>query len=217
MRAGAVSKMVRTINFVAFGDSLTVGFIPSTFAERQPYSHFLKKLVDDFLERSGKKETIEVKIRNKGINGDLTSHMMLRFRRDVINLKPDYVIILGGANDIGWGISVEEILNNLKRMFNMATGKGIEPIGCTVPSILGWDEGIPPRLELNQSLKQFCQEKGILCVDLFAETCESETKRLRPDFSNDGLHLNASGYKKMADLIFEQSVKDILNRELNKG
>lgn len=207
--------MVRIINFVSFGDSLTVGFIPSVFAESHPYSQFLKELVDGFLERFGRKETVEIRIRNKGINGDLTSAMLLRFRGDVINTKPDYVIILGGANDIGWGFSVKEIWSNLKRMLEMAKDNGIEPIGCTVPSILGWDEGILPRLQLNQSLKQFCREKGFSCVDLFGKTCEPKTKRLRSNYSSDGLHLNAKGYRKMAETIFEESVKDILIQELN--
>lgn len=207
--------MVRIVDFVSFGNSLTVGFIPSGFAESQPYSQFLKELTDGFLERFGRKETVEIRIRNKGINGDLTSGMLLRFRRDVINTKPDYVIILGGSNDIGWGFSVKETLGNLKRMLEMAKDNGVEPIGCTVPSIIGWDEAIPPRLQLNQSLKQFCREKGFSCVDLFEKTCEPKTKRLRSNYSSDGLHLNAKGYRKMAEIIFEESVKDILIRELD--
>lgn len=206
--------MVKIFTFVAFGDSLTVGFIPSSFAKSRPYSLFLKGLVDDFLERSGKKETVEVRIRNKGINGDLTRDMMLRFRQDVINLKPNYMIILGGANDIGWGFSVIEICSNLKRMFEMAIDNEIKPIGCTVPSILSWDEGILPRLKLNRLLKQFCHEKNIICVDLFAKTCETNNKRLKSKYSSDGLHLNESGYMKIAESVFEQSVKDILDREL---
>jgi hypothetical protein len=100
-------------------------------------------------------------------------------------------------------------------MFEMTKDPGIEPIGCTVPSILGWDAGIPPRLKLNQSLKQLCRELGFVCVDLFAETSEPGTQRLRSRFSSDGLHLNAAGYRTIAEAIFEEAVKDILIRELN--
>ena len=182
--------MVRKVDFVAMGDSLTVGFIPTRLAS-QPYSDFLKEYADNFLKGLGRKDAIPIKIINRGVNGDLTSNMLLRFRQDVVDLKPDYVIILGGANDIGWGFPVEEIFSNLQRMFETAIDNGIKPVGCTVPSILGWDKGIPPRLELNRLLTRFCNVREIPCVDLFAATCDPETKRLRSDYSSDGLHLNS--------------------------
>lgn len=173
--------MVRTVNFVAMGDSLTVGFTPSRSAS-QPYPNFSKKYADDFLKGLGKKDAVQIRIINRGVNGDLTNHMLSRFRRDVVDLKPDYVIILGGANDLGLGFAVEEIFSNLKTMFEKTLEDGIEPIGCTVPSILGWDEGIPPRLELNRLMRHFCCEREITCADLFAATCGPETKK-----AQDGL------------------------------
>jgi len=206
--------MVRTISFVALGDSLTVGFVPETFPINYPYTEFLNGMADDFLKQVGKDDTVEVTIMNRGVNGELTSDMLLRLRRDTIALRPNCVIVLGGTNDIGWGVPVEEIFANLTRMFHMAIDNGIEAIGCTVPSVLGWDEGIPPRMELNELLKRFCSEKGILYADLFAGTCDPETKRLRADYSSDGLHLNASGYRRMAETIFDEAIKNVLIREL---
>ncbi len=208
--------MVRTIIFVAIGNSLTVGSIPLRLVN-QPYSRFLKEIADDFLKPMGKNDSVEIRIMNRGVDGDLTSGMLLRFRQDVIDLNPDYVIILGGTNDIGWDLPVKEIFSNLKKMFEMAMDNGIEPIGCTVPSILRWNEGIPPRLELNQLLEGFCSEKGILCVDLFTKTCDPGTGRLRSDYSSDGLHFNTLGYKKIAETIFDESIKNLLIRELNKS
>ena len=134
--------MTGKINFVAMGDSLTVGFIPACLAS-QPYSNFLKDCANSFLKELGMKDAIRISIINRGVNGDLTSNMLLRFKQDVVDLKPDYVIILGGSNDIGWGFPIEEIFFNLQRMFEIAIDGGIKPIGCTVPSVLGWDEGIP--------------------------------------------------------------------------
>ena len=196
--------MVKKLAFVAMGNSLTVGFIPTSL-ESHPYSTFLREMAKNFLKQF--KNTLEIRFINKGVNGDLTGDMLLRFKRDVIDLKPDYVIILSGTNDIGWGFSVDDIFVNLKRMFKMAKDNNIGPIGCTVPSILGWDDFIPPRLELNKLLTRFCHEEEIPCVDLFFNTCDPKTNRLRPDYSSDGLHLNRLGYKKLAEAIFEEGVR----------
>lgn len=135
--------MAGKVDFVAMGDSLTLGFIPSRLA-CQPYSNFLKEYTDNFLKGLGRKDAIKIRIINRGVNGDLTSNMLLRFRQDVVDLKPDCVIILGGTNDIGWGFPIEEIFSNLQRMFETAVDNGIKPIGCAVPSILGWMKGYPP-------------------------------------------------------------------------
>jgi acyl-CoA thioesterase-1 len=209
-------NMTELLKFVAFGDSLTVGFIPSRIAT-QPYSRFLKEMVDDFLKQLEKNSDFEVRFINRGVNGDLTSGMLLRFRQDVIQLNPKYVIILGGTNDIGWGVQVEEVFLNLKRMYEMALNNKIKPIGCTVPSILGGDEGIPPRVRLNKSIKQYCREKGVLLADLYAKTCNPKTKRLRSEYSSDGLHFNALGYRKIAESIFNEAVKGILPTSCGLG
>ncbi len=198
--------MTRLITFVAFGDSLTVGFIPSRIAT-QPYSRFLKEMVDDFLKQLEKDGDVEVRFINRGVNGDLTSGMLVRFRKDVIQLNPQYVIILGGTNDIGWGLPVEEIFLNLQRIYEMALENKVKPIACTVPSIIGWDEGIPQRVRLNHAITQYCSEKGLLVADVFSKTCDPKTKRLRSEHSSDGLHLNTLGYRKMAESIFEEVVK----------
>lgn len=205
--------VVRRIMIVAMGNSLTVGFIPSRMAD-QPYSRFLKEKIDDFLKRFNKNHDFEIRILNRGVNGDLTSSMLSRFRQDVIDVKPKYVIILGGSNDLGWGFPVEEVFLNLKEMYEAARHHAVEPIGCTVPSVLGWDEGIPPRQELNQLVKCFCREKGILCADLFEGTCDPTTNRLTAEYASDGLHLNASGYRRMAEILFKEAIRDVLTREL---
>jgi lysophospholipase L1-like esterase len=205
--------MPRTITFVALGDSLTVGFIPTRIAT-QPYSRFLKKITDDFLLQSIKPHTFKTRFINRGVNGDLTSDMLLRFKQDVIALKPNYVIILGGTNDMGWGLPVDETFSCLKQIYEKAVDNNVEPIGCTVPSLLGWDEGILPRLTLNHLLQHFYREKNALCVDLFEATCDLATKRLRTEYSSDGLHFNALGYKKIAETIFKEAVLRILTRDL---
>jgi lysophospholipase L1-like esterase len=202
------------IHIALMGDSLTVGFIPSSLTS-QPYSDFLKEYIDNFLKKLRRKNAIQIRITNRGVNGDLTGNMLLRFKQDVVDLKPDYVIVLGGANDIGWGFPVENIFSNLRGMFETAMANGICPTGCTLPSVVGRDEGIPPRLALNKLLMDLCNAKNNPCVDLFAATCDRDTKRLRYEYSSDGLHLNTSGYRKIAETIFEESVKDLILKSMD--
>ena len=204
---------MKTLKFVAMGDSLTVGFIPTRMATR-PYTQFLKVLLVDFLEETGWRELLEVNIVNRGINGNLTGDMLLRFERDVLDSYPNYVILLGGTNDVGWGFPIRGIFANLKRMYEIAIERQIEPIGCTVPSIVGWDEGILPRLELNQLIKHHCHEMGIVCADLFETTQDSDTQRLSSDYTSDGLHLNESGYKRVAETLFEEAIRGLLIRDI---
>lgn len=207
--------MARAVTFVALGDSLTVGFIPYRLAT-QPYSQFLKEMTNNFLERLGKSRALEVRLINRGVNGDLTSGMLLRFKRDVIDLNPSHVIVLGGTNDIGWGLPVEDIFANLKRMLETAADNSIQPVACTVPSVLGWDQGIPPRLELNRLLKHLCRAKGTPRADLFESTSDPATKRLRPEYSSDGLHMNEAGYRRIAETLFNEAVKTLLTQALNQ-
>ncbi len=201
--------MVKTIRFVALGDSLTFGFILTTLAN-QPYTSFLGEYADDFLREVGRKDEVRVSFVNRGVNGDLTSQMLRRFRGDVAELRPDYVIVFGGANDIGWGVPTEAILANIRGIFDEAAGSGIRLIGCTVSSVLGWDAGIAPRFRLNTLIKRLCDEREAPCADLFAATCDPDTKRLRAGYSSDGLHLNPAGYRKIAETIFTEAIKPIL-------
>ena len=213
-----VNRMRKTLIFVAFGDSLTVGFQSPTWnsfwPEITPYTDFLQTKTENLLRRLGQSGSVIVKFHNKGINGDLTSNMLLRFKRDVIDLKPNYVIILGGSNDIGWGIPAKEIFSNLTKMYVDAKEYAIEPIACTVPSILGFDSYIPPRLELNKLIRKFCVNNELICVDLFTATSDSQTNRLLKEFSNDGLHLSTKGYEKIAETIFSEAIEEIINNAI---
>jgi lysophospholipase L1-like esterase len=141
--------------------------------------------------------------------------MLERFPRDVIAEKADHVIILGGTNDIGWNMSPSIIADNLAVMYDSALGEGIGPVACSIPSILGFDELIPPRLRLNQIIQSNASKRGIAFVDLFTATCDPQTKRLSEQYSADGLHLNGQGYKRMGQCIFENWLGALLDRCTN--
>lgn len=205
---------VKKIMVVAFGDSLTAGYQPpkgnAPLPKSTPYTVPLKKMVDEALEKAGKLKQVNVTFYNKGVTGELTSDMLRRFESDVISVKPNYTIILGGANDIGWSVEPKEIMDNLIQMYEGASSAGIEVIACTVPSIVGVKKLIAPRVELNEMIKDYCFENEILCVDLFSATADPKTGELDRKYSSDGLHMNVAGYVKMAETIFNQAFAKLI-------
>src|SRR5271157_2937907 len=122
------------MKIVALGDSLTVGETGfSDSDESASYPKHLETLAKQHL--TSLQSGVEVNVLNRGINGDLTSGMLERFSRDVVDEKADYVIILGGANDIGWGFDPVKIAHNLTTMYDTAQTEGIVAVACSVPSI----------------------------------------------------------------------------------
>lgn len=197
---------------IAFGDSLTVGYQTPTpahnFPINTPYTDILKRGLKQLMQ--DEESLIEIIIINKGVCGDLTSDMILRLKNDILDIGPDMVIILGGSNDIGWGIPTTTIFKNLRTMYNQVLRDKIELVTCAVPSILGYDALIPPRIALNKAIQDYSLEQGIPYVDLFTATAEHKTNRLLERYSNDGLHLNSDGYERIGEEISKTAWSTIL-------
>jgi acyl-CoA thioesterase I len=195
--------MAKPLRIITFGDSLTVGFQSPTAENPRgaatPYGRFLQKLLGDSAE-----------ILVRGVSGELTGEMAMRLGRDVIPLRPDYVVILGGANDVGWGAQPQEIMTNLIAMYERARGAGIQPVAVTIPSIRGADSLIPPRRILGRLILDYCKTLPQPFVDLFTATAEPEMLRLAEEYSNDGLHLTTEGYRLLAELLYRQVFKPVL-------
>lgn len=155
---------------------------------------------------------MKLQVVNKGISGELTSDMLERFNRDVIEQQPSHVITIGGTNDIGWNLAVSQIFLNLKAMYDIAESHGIVPVACTIPSILGFDDMISPRISLNRLIREEAERRRIPFVDLFNATAESKTNRLLQQYSGDGLHLNAEGYRRIGETIFNQWLRRVLDQ-----
>ena len=201
------------MKIVALGDSLTVGYLSPLIGLEwppyQPYTSFLEEMIRDAIAKTRK--SVRLQVINKGLNGDLTEGMLSRIDRDVLQLSPSHVIILGGTNDIGWGIPVTEIYSNLEGMYEKVIRHSIQLIACAVPSILGYDSLIPPRVRLNRMIHNYCEAKGAKYADLFSATGNTATQRLSPKYSNDGLHLSAEGYRKAAETIFKEAFLPFIN------
>jgi lysophospholipase L1-like esterase len=204
------------MKIVALGDSLTVGnqtiFDMTNFGESASYPTYLEGLALKHLRAH--QSDVKFNIVNKGVCGDLTSGMLERFARDVVVEKPNCVIILGGTNDIGWGLEPAVIVRNLEMMYDAALSENILPIPCSIPSILGFDELISPRLRLNGIIHAKAEERRLAYVDLFAATADPRTQRLLRQYSADGLHLNDAGYERVAECIFDGWLKAFLDSEV---
>lgn len=187
---------------VAFGDSLTVGYQSPTITDpwyrETPYCDFLKEKLPTGFE-----------FLVKGISGEMTDEMVRRFERDVLSARPDYTVILGGTNDLGWGVSPEEVLENLKTMYRWALAAHVTPVAVTVPSLRGYDPLIAPRQHLNKGILHLAAELAIPSVDLFTATAEPETFRLGSKYCNDGLHLSTEGYLTLALLLYDHVFQGI--------
>ena len=147
---------------------------------------------------------------NRGIGGQVTGQMLLRFYQDVIALQPKAVVIFGGTNDIGGNIGsvpVETIENNLAAMADMARGNGIKVIMasvtpvCDLPGKPPMTPGRPPEsiLTLNRWIKDYAANHSLVFLDYFSATVD-DRGFLRAELTEDGLHPTAKGYDIMNPL-----------------
>lgn len=153
---------------------------------------------------------------DRGISGQTTPQMLLRFRQDVINLKPSTVVILAGINDIAENtgpISLDDILGNIISMAELARSNNIRVILCSVlpANRFPWRPHIKPAekvMKLNSMIKAYATENKITYVDYYSSLVDGE-KGLDKKFTEDGVHPTITGYKIMVPII----VRAINNHE----
>ena len=147
---------------------------------------------------------------NRGIGGQTTPQMLLRFREDVINLNPSVVIILAGTNDIAGNsgyISLESIIDNIKSMAEIANANGIKVIISSIlPAIdYPWKPGLDPASKIiiiNKALKAFSEENNFIYLDYYAAMVDDKGGLKVPEYTtaNDLVHPNKMGYLVMEKL-----------------
>lgn len=145
---------------------------------------------------------------NRGIGGQTTPQMLLRFRADVLKLKPKMVVILGGINDIAGNTgpsTLEMILDNIISMTELARANAIEVILCSVLPANGfyWNPSANPKEKiraLNEMIKVYARQQSIPYVDFHAAMRNSENE-LPKELGPDGVHPNLEGYRVMSDVI----------------
>ena len=161
---------------------------------------------------------------NKGISGQTTDQMLVRFKKDIVDEKADCVIILAGINDLAENngpITLEEIFENIKSMVEIANDNNIKVI---LSSILPayeflWNPGIYPSddiISLNKNIRDFCKSGNATYVD-YHTSMKDKRNGLRDDYTYwrddfngyDGVHPNKKGYLKMEKII-SKTIKKIL-------
>jgi len=174
---------------VFLGDSITEAWDLSVFFKGKPYI-------------------------NRGISGQTTPQILLRFRQDVIALKPESVVILAGTNDIAENTgptSLETIEDNLKSMVDLARTNGVHPILASVlpAAAYPWKPEIRPIekiLALNRWMKEYAAKEDIGYLDYYSSMVNDQ-HGLKTEWTGDGVHPNEAGYLMMASIAADAIAK----------
>jgi lysophospholipase L1-like esterase len=154
----------------------------------------------------------------RGIGGQTTPQMVVRFRQDVIALKPAVVVILAGTNDIAGNTgpsTVEMIEDNLASMVDLANASGIRVVLSSVLPVYdyAWRPGLEPApkiIALNKWMKEYAARHGAVYLDYHTAMAD-ERGGLRRELGDDGVHPNEAGYRMMAPLA-EKAIAEALRR-----
>jgi lysophospholipase L1-like esterase len=189
-----LSPPVSNENRVVFmGNSITEGFAPR-FATLFPGKPYI----------------------GRGIGGQTTPQMLVRFRQDVIDLKPKVVVILAGTNDIAGNTgpsTLEMIEDNLASMADLAKSNGIRVVLSSVLPVWDypWKPGLEPApkiIALNKWMKDYAQRNGMVYLDYHSAMSDSRGG-MRAELASDGVHPNDAGYRIMAPLA-ERAIAEAL-------
>ena len=179
---------------VFMGNSITIGWLQTnpSFFEGKPYV-------------------------NRGISGQTTPQMLVRFRADVIDIQAAAVVILAGTNDIAGNTgpsTLEMILDNIKSMTEIAQANGVKVILCSVLPAYDypWRPGIEPNIKipkLNAMIIEYAEASQVHYLDYF-NALDDGNNGIIADYTYDGVHLTSKGYQVMEPMV-EKALKSVLN------
>lgn len=146
----------------------------------------------------------------RGISGQVTSQMLLRFREDVIDLKPKRVIILAGTNDIAENqgpISLDKVFGNIVSMVELAKANNIKVVLCSLlPAYdFGWRRNMHPAdkvIALNKMIESYAKKHSIPYIDYHSQMKDSRNG-LDKIYTEDEIHPTAKGYEKMESILMK--------------
>ncbi len=155
---------------------------------------------------------------NRGISGQTTPQMLLRFQQDVVHLRPAVVVILAGTNDVAGntGPATNQMIeDNFASMADIAKQSGIKLVLASILPAYSypWKPSIQPvgRIrELNKWLKAFCANHGCVYLDYYSSMADEKGAML-PGLASDGVHPTAQGYTVMAPLA-EKAIAQALGK-----
>jgi len=182
----ALPQLQENENRIVFmGNSITIGWLNKRpeFFEGKPYI-------------------------NRGISGQTTPQMLIRFRQDVIDLNPNVVTILAGTNDIAGNTgpsTLEMIMDNIKGMAELARANGIKVIlSSTLPVYdYPWKPGQEPSgkiIKLNKMIKEYADDYNHIYLDYFSKMVDGRNG-LPKKYAKDEVHPTVEGYMVMEPLV----------------
>ena len=162
-------------------------------------------------------DQLKIKVLNSGIGGDTTAGLLSRFYHDVVRHRPDYVLIMGGTNDLWWDLDIKLIQANIFTMTCQAEYHHIVPlIGLPLPMIVeqarnqdfmaprgGYKNCVAKLVALVKHLKILAQQNDIACLDFYHPFCDDSGTVAKKYFLDDGLHPNKAGHRLIAQKTVE--------------
>jgi lysophospholipase L1-like esterase len=148
---------------------------------------------------------------NRGIGGQTTPQMLVRFRQDVIDLSPKVVVILAGTNDIAGNtgpMTVEQIEANYASLAELARVNSIHVVFSSVTPVHNYikqrqnfflQRPLEEIVQLNQWLRNYCEQNNLIYLDYYSAMVDSRGM-MKENLADDGLHPNDAGYRVMAPL-----------------
>lgn len=156
---------------------------------------------------------------SRGISGQVSSQMLLRFRSDVLALHPRVVVICGGTNDIAQNtgyVSIPHVVENISSMVDLARANGIVPILCSAlpAKEFGWRKELEPApqiVEFNALIRAYAKEHKILYVDYYSSLADPEGGMIEA-YAYDGVHPTSEGLD-----VMEGIVKPVIEKALKES
>ena len=156
---------------------------------------------------------------DRGISGQISPQLLIRFRQDVINLKPKAVIILAGSNDLAGNkghVSNETVLNNIKSMAELAKKNHIKVILCKYLPVYEypWNKSLKRTAEqiisLNEAIVAYAKAKNFTILDYFTPLVD-ERNGQKAEYTTDGVHPNLAGYKVM-EVVTDAAIRKTIGK-----
>ncbi|MFO1518262.1 MAG: GDSL-type esterase/lipase family protein [bacterium] len=168
---------------IALGDSITYGY---------PFGHKYS-----WVELVSQK--VGVSISNAGSNGDTFRDMINRLTIDIIDQSPDYVILLGGANDVYQGTNLEAMNERFEKIVKTLLQNKIKPILC-LPTPIEEKDFEETLAGFRKTVKSLAKQKNLSLINFYDPFFEGKKKKVGAGLLEDGVHPSVAGYKLMADV-----------------
>lgn len=227
-----MKKCFYVLSYVLLGIMMTMVYLPNAYAQGidvndlktwanyeryaeanktagTPVAVFMGNSITDNWARMHSEFFTENNFVGRGISGQVTAQMLVRFRADVLNLHPKVVVILAGTNDIARNdkyVPVEHVVGNIISMVELAQAHGIKPIILSIlpaakypwrPEITDSTQQI---LQINAMLESYAKLNGVSYIDFFT-LMKDENQGLPKKYSPDGVHPNLEGYAIMEPIV----------------